>query len=719
MSNPNNLSNDQMARREELGKSYYEGVKFKNPPQEENETDLLVKTGDAGDLMNPGITEQIKKQVDSAENKTFTKEEEDLSKDKKRISSNNREVIAAGYEAIKKETGENTKETKESSEYKKNLDLMQAEAEAAFEKYLEAEGELQRIKNQRGIFNKMSHFLTSNDQKEGHINKEFVDKQKELEEAKKAYREKYQEFANETVERKKQELKSGGSKEDELKDKLRSFIMSEGIVSRIEKDAEGNSQEKKLSLIECMNENEKKLLQKRLEALSEKKKGMLGKLYEGYSKLGTKQKIAVSVALSAAIGTGVMLSAHAAVGVALGYGAWKGGKTLLRRITMGAATGVVIKGIAGKAGQIAEKAKQRGEIKTGEKIASKLEKGEVDIFSMMDAYHKKCKTINRVRNASVVGTALVLGGTVIGFDAMLEAGGIDELKNGIQDVLHHSETNLADLPEIDPEHPKSAVELGVIRNQIGEGEGIKPTGTEVARDPFAEPTRGKAIESQEIHNRLSDDNVEHLRKKINSREMYKSMEDFSEKQEQLKNSSFELAKGGNVWRSLEGHFGGDRQEVGKVLLDFKKDTVADLVKNHGMTEAQANQFMDWRYRHMNVGAGFELKDGKLDIPGFADDSQLERFKTATPPAEASRTWVDQAIERQAQEDIAQRAETARVINTPPESTPAGVAPEIVPNPEIEKQAQAVIDGKVKELYKGFASNQIEEWDTMKNRPAGG
>jgi hypothetical protein len=139
--------------------------------------------------------------------------------------------------------------------------------------------------------------------------------------------------------------------------------------------------------------------------------------------------------------------------------------------------------------------------------------------------------------------------------------------------------------------------------------------------------------------------------------------------------------------------------------------------NHDMSEARADEFMKWRYRHMNVGAKFELKDGKLDIPGFADDSQLDKFKSANPDITVDE--VDKKILAQANQDIVDREINLKESPVTVSEGPVGAGTVDLSNViDTGPQVDAEVTKNIDEIYKRWGSgDQRYEWDVMKGRNA--
>jgi hypothetical protein len=181
------------------------------------------------------------------------------------------------------------------------------------------------------------------------------------------------------------------------------------------------------------------------------------------------------------------------------------------------------------------------------------------------------------------------------------------------------------------------------------------------------------------------------------------------------NHGFELAKGGNVWNSLSEHLGGDRQEVAKVLAGFREETMKDLMENHGMSEVRANQFIEWRYQHMDIGTDFELKNGKLEIPGFDSDQKIAQFgKTEFNNPDSMNDTMENAGESRAERlnEMADKNKTVEV-SEPVETVEVSEPVETVEvlDPEISAQIDQNVNNLVKDIY----GRQAYEWDVMKDK----
>jgi hypothetical protein len=92
-------------------------------------------------------------------------------------------------------------------------------------------------------------------------------------------------------------------------------------------------------------------------------------------------------------------------------------------------------------------------------------------------------------------------------------------------------------------------------------------------------------------------------------------------------ADYSLQKGDTVWGKLEEYYDGNQNKVGNEILRFKKDLAENLMEN-GLFEnkEQAENYMTWRFRHMEVGMKVNITENGLDIPGFSDDEHINRFK---------------------------------------------------------------------------------------------
>jgi|GEM_PF-2110632 len=585
------------------------------------------------------------------------------------------------------------------------------EADRLFEKTLEAQENLQRINNQRNVFNKMGHVLGKGKNKEGHINKEYKEAEEKLKEAQKKYRNKYQEFASAVVQNKEDELKSQGGVKEALSGKLKNFILTEKVAAGFRKDEKGEKVSDKLTLFEYINQNEKRLAEKRAEVLSEKKKGNLQKMGEWYQSLSTKKKLVLSFGLSSAVGAGIVFAGGAGFSMALGYGALRGGKAVLRRLTTGALAGAATMGVHKGTKKWNEKREKSLYGKTEGEAAENLGN---DLFKQLDQYNETLRKRERNRKIIVGVTAATLLGTAVGLEAFAggETGGTGKLDSDNVDPkpagAQETETPKEGGP---PQQPSE-----VLKNIV--------LGDETSGSTESPPVLGETGQSEAA--------VEIAENPL----AQESGESSASEQEQLLNKNFQLESGGTVWGRLSEHFNGDRQEIGKALAGFKAETVEDLTER-GMTEAQANQFIEWRYRHMDVGTEFGLKDGKLEISGFDDENMLNRFKTENPGVVVNEVSsgqplggenMDQQIKADTQDRMNEYAESNQVRPAQAVHERGGFDSSITDGDlegdleqseaEINNQVDEAIDRKVAEIYDHFGpGNQQEEWLVMKEKPA--
>jgi len=632
-----------------------------------------IKKTDQEELLPEEIIAEA--QVEKKESEKMTPDEVMLAEtdDSDLILSEDPEDIIAKAQAekgaLKKENKMTPDEVMSVESQGLEAGALKTEADNLLQDVLEKQGELQRIQNRRGLFRKAQNILGSSDQKEGHINKEFKDAKEALRLAGDEYRAKCQEFASKVVEDKKAEIGSGENKAADL----RKFILTGKVVEGVRKNEKGEAE--KLTLFDYMNQNEKRLIGKRLEVLNEKKKGVFQKYREWHGKRPGWQKLALSVALSAAIGAG----AGAALGGGLAAAAsCFGGKFLAekagQKLLMMTGVGSVVGATAGVLNWDKENLKNKNKEISKVEIAERLENGFDDIFESLDYYNKQLRRKegrNRILVSASAATAVLALGQ---FD-------IDDLNAKMNEVDFNGKTEPTD----------AAQEAGGKIDFGGKTEPTRETGPGVALDPGG----------------ASQETLARMQAAVDQKEVAGD----------LLNEKFALKPGGSVWASLSDHYSGDRQQIGKALTGFRAEAMKDLVDNKGMTEAQAGQFMDWRYRHMDIGAQFELKDGKLDIPGFVDDSQIKGFEKSLPGMNLSEEIQERITEQdKARQEAVERAKTSfDDIKTVDTDETADV--DLVSPTEMKTQIDGVVEPQIKEIYDGWGRSQLYEWDVMKDKLA--
>ncbi len=587
-------------------------------------------------------------------------------------------------EKVKQKTEENNKTENNLSKYPaENInENLKKETEEVFQKFLEAEGEFQKIKNKRGLFKKTLAVLGIGKTKDTQIKKELEDQKKIVEELKQEYEAKFNEFSRKLVEEKERELKSEGKNEAIINDLIGSFAFDDKAISVDKKLDNGQVEIEKISTMEYFNRNQEKLLEKRKRFLSEKQREILKKIGGKYNSLSKTEKIIYGVGLSATAGATVMLAGGAAISVALGYGAWRGGKTLLRRVTVGALSGVAIKGMNTGLTKRAEKKNIADLEKAKEEFVSKFKEGQFNLFNILSEQNQKERNRNRNRKIALGVTAGALFGTAIGVEGFMAGDASADTPDG---------KDLKDIPD---------------RTDNG---GIVDSNKDIKIN-----SRPEAGESQTMYNRISEDNIERYQDRVGRRAMYENYNKANITEALKLNSHFELVKGGNVWNSLSEHFNGDKQEIGKVLAGFRAETMENLMKNHGMSEGRANQFIEWRYRHMNIGAEFELKNGKLNIPDFDDKKMITRFEGQVLSEKSLKGIGVEKV------DLTDPQKTVdfdkRKTFTPPPREESGLDSQAtvkILDPEISAKIDQNINNLVKDIY----GRQAYEWDVMKNKNA--
>jgi hypothetical protein len=577
------------------------------------------------------------------------------------------------------------KEKKENKE-KTDIDQLQAETEEALNKLLEVEEEFQKTKNKRGIFKKAQAFFGVGENKEGHVNREFIDQKKKIKKLKEEYKTKYNNFAKQLVENKKQELKNEGNSQETIKDLIGSWILSGEAVSVKEKKEDGAEEEKKISLFEHINENEKKILEKRKEASSEKEKGSIRKSLDWYNNLSKTKKLIYGVGISSGIGMATVLGGGAAIGTVLGYGAWRGGKTLVRRVIVGASAGAAIKGVNSFLSDKEGKKNLADLEKTKDNFVGEFENENQELFKILEKYNKTQNRRKITRRVIVGGTTIGLLGTTLGLEA---------LASGDISVDHPQDIDFEKVPISDNTSSENLSEGNIGSRKFFHKDHVD------GQDALEEMkgTTKDHIDGQDAPDSKVDNS--RIANKVNEDKYFKSVFEA----EKL-NHSFELAKGGNVWNSLSEHFDQDRPRVGRVLNQFKIDMLEDLTENHGMTHEQAEQFIEWRYRNMNAGMDFELKNGKLEIPEFDSEQKIVQFgKTEFNNPDSMNDTMENAGESRAERlnEMADKNKTVEV-SEPVETVE-------VLDPEISAQIDQNVNNLVKDIY----GRQAYEWDVMKDK----
>jgi hypothetical protein len=627
-----------------------------------------------------------------------------------------KELYVNNQEKINKEFGNEEKNEKIEE---KTVEELRKEADEAFQKVLIAEEDFGKIKNNMGIFRKTQALFGLGKNKDGHISKEFKEKKQLIEDLNKEYRVKFNEFARKLENDERAKMKNDGRNEAEIQELIGLWALGDPAISVKEKQEDNTEKEEKFSVFQYINRNEKKILEKRMEILSQKEKGIITRNLERYSKLSKTKKLIIGGALSSAVGAGVVLGGGAALSTALGYGAWRGGKAILRRLLVGSISGTAIN-------MMNEGLKRRSENKKVDdfenaklNFAEKFKDLKQDVFGVLDQYNKKITKRDRNRKIAVGVTAGALFGTAIGLEGFLAGnGGVD-----------------LDLKEFSG---KSDYDYDLKKSH---GDEIYETGN----------SRPEAVDRKAMYDRMDEDSVERYRDRVDRRMAYNNLkdgmesggsgeggldnfrEDIASKVNEDKNfksvfeaeklnHSFELAKGGNVWNSLSEHFGGDRQEVAKVLAGFRAEAMKDLMENHGMSEVRANQFIEWRYRHMDIGAEFELKNGKLEIPGFDSDKKIAQFgKTEFNNPDSMNDTMENAGKNRSEREIFRPTPREEFFDKksvpPPPRESLDISEPIETTRKFPSEISDKINQNIDNLVNDIYGRQAYEWDVMKDKNA--
>ncbi|GEM_PF-1450879 len=111
-----------------------------------------------------------------------------------------------------------------------------------------------------------------------------------------------------------------------------------------------------------------------------------------------------------------------------------------------------------------------------------------------------------------------------------------------------------------------------------------------------------------------------------------------------------LKPGEDVWEKVAEHYGGDQGETAKTMVSFEKNMSKELLAK-GMSQQKANDFIDWRFRHLKVGQEIKLDQDGLIIKNFVEPKSIESF--------GSKYAEDIA---RAEEELAELDDPAKVVD---------------------------------------------------------
>ena len=248
---------------------------------------------------------------------------------------------------------------------------------------------------------------------------EDAEAMKELKEAREAmkvaeseFKASHGDFSQETTERRKVALEKSKYKKKEKKELMREFMHKEKVVDSERIGEDGEKISEKISLMQDLNNKMLEMNKARMEALSKREKGVVGKLFEGYTKLSKKKKIAIGVMLAGTIGATGALAGGAAVGTAAGVAASTGTMRLVRSLIGGAVSAKVFKSRVDKAAQTRGVREENIERSA---MGKYLKGKDMDMVSMVQKRMKLEKKDNIKAMAAAGITGFAVGGGVKAF----------------------------------------------------------------------------------------------------------------------------------------------------------------------------------------------------------------------------------------------------------------------------------------------------------------
>jgi len=692
---------------------------------EEKNIEVITSVGAGGRKISEETINKTKQFIDAQneiknikikrDNKELisTKEAALLREDKLFNSKIEKEVLDKNEKPVVEKTAEVLMETKateisldkNNEEEKSSTEILKGDADKLFLEALAEKKEVQRLKDEMGKVSKAANILGigKNSQDENNPVRKFREAEKKFEKKQEAYRAKFQDFADQTIAEKKIGLGAENIFREDLSGKISELVLTEKLVDGFSKNEKGENTKEQFTLFEYMNQNEKKLIEKRKGELSEKEEGLFGLAWERYKKLPKIQKFAWSVALSASVGAGATLLAGGGIAMAAGcFGAKalsdKVSSKLLRMAGIGSLVGGTIGALKYDTMQLKEKNKDQAQ----KKMAETLEKVEGSIFTALDKYNKQLKNKERTNK-------LLIGATAVSSSVLLGGVDLEDIEAGLESLNDNVTEEVEGIDTIIP---------GDTSGEIPDNS-KKPEFSVIPDETSKDPVNGQ--DALEEMKGTTKDHIDGVDKK----EVFEAG---------LLNGSFELKPNGNVWNSLSDHFNGDKQAVGQALAGFREETLENLTES-GMSDAQANEFIEWRYRHMNVGTDFQLENGELKIPDFTNEKMLERFEAQNPSVEvventrpAEDIKVDQEIYDHAEgrERAGERLginndyDDVESLNSPENDLKVTEGETVdlnIVDEEIDKEIDQVVEKKLAGIYENWGKDQTYEWNVMQEKNA--
>lgn len=557
----------------------------------------------------------------------------------------------------KKHSGSEAEQFSEIEAFRFEADKFQEDLIKAIKRRKEyKEKDLKSSKDDLKKFNKVLGFFNRKAKGEGKVESEYNDR-----------KERYKEMSKSIKKLEEKTRKSYGKYLNKLYEEKGEFDVFDDVVDiKIIDKETGEKKDAKTNIVDFYNGKLSEVEKAKQESLREKDQKWYGKLWENYKKLPKSKRLAISVALAGTVGVGVGIGTGLGLGGALAYGSYRGAKSLGKLGVSSFATAGVDK--------VMKKINKGGNEKDKQKMEEGIKKGfsekNEDILKNILDFNKKQKRRNIDRMVAIGLSGAGLSYAIMNFDS------IDKALPGVSSRIDYNAMDDYPIPKdskIDPnaidDYPDEQTKIdpnAMDDYPISKDSRIDPN----AMDNFSDNRLEKELDVQKDYSQSEkikfvtegdEELKEHLKEldkdkksKVDLADTYprdqKMTGDWQNygKVPETENSQShmdgetikmdpelegfkmveKLGRGDTVWGKLaeSGQFEGDKQIAG-TLNKFRVGIKEDLMANQGLTSNQANEYIEWKFRHMKPGEELLIdKEGNFTIAGFDDEKNINRFK---------------------------------------------------------------------------------------------
>ncbi len=614
----------------ERSKNFYKKKEEQSDQMTQEEEDLLTAAGDkAKDIYNKETNPDKETEKNIQEQGAIETKQQQLKRKEAELKRKDKpynEGVIDMKENVDywKSSQEGARET-----FENRGDQLRREVDAAFEEVAQAQERLIEKRQNLGKFNRLRNYLGIPSQESRNLGREYNQAEEEYSQARERYKDKYQQYTRHLYNKRREELEKERGEALERRDSIR-LVFSERLVKGDENEngERGESQ----SIFDYFNNKNLELNRRRLNQLNESRNAIWRRIVETYQRQPRSRRIAGSIVLAGAAGAGAGLFAGASASAAMGYGLYRGGKSLAKGVAGSALSGLVERGVNSR------QSRQRGKEEEGlrENLSQRFNEGRnqeneerSNLFDLVDQFNENER--RRLRNRRLA-TGIAAGALAGSFYGLSDFGGFagdgpgggslpDQDKNDSRMAVNATEENGGKKEDVvlekdkDPqkEYSDNSAELLDKFNQ----------NMKERVENFSEVDEGEIYDAGKELESESD---------IETEEVEEEKDPTSREDSGVEGSAeilegYTLNKGDTVWGKLEEYYDGDQNKTGNEILSFKNNLKEDLVEQGFFENAeQADEYMTWRFRHMEVGMEVNMTKEGLDIPGFADEEHINRFK---------------------------------------------------------------------------------------------